>query len=86
MGLFEEQKFCRECGTIGYTKKQWPGSFFMELVLWCFFIVPGLLYSLWRISARYPVCRTCGSRNVIPVDSPVAQKLLKEGAYGRTTV
>ena len=43
-----------------------------------FFIVPGLIYSIWRQSSYHKACPVCGSSSLIPVDSPVGQKLLKE--------
>ena len=60
-------------------KKRVKGSLFTEIVLWCFFLVPGLIYTIWRQSTKAWICRKCGSTEVIPVDSPVGQKLKAEG-------
>ena len=74
---------CATCGTVDEPKKVMKGSFLIELVLWIFLIVPGLLYSLWRlVTPRTKVCRSCGSTNIIPLDSPVGQKLQKELQLG----
>lgn len=64
--------FCKNCGHHGDTVKRTPGSTAIELVLWICFIVPGLIYSLWRLSARKPACSKCGSTDLVPPDSPVA--------------
>jgi len=44
----------------------------IEVVLWLCFIIPGLLYSLWRQGSRQPVCAKCGGTALVPPDSPVA--------------
>jgi hypothetical protein len=67
-------KYCTRCGHIGEPRRITPGSFLIEVVLWLFLLVPGLIYSLWRISARHNACRECGSRDVVPLTSPAAQK------------
>lgn len=73
-------RFCQDCGTTAKPKKRTPGSFCIELLLWVFFILPGLIYSLWRLSARHPVCRLCGSPRLIPAHSPAA---LEQGTNNR---
>lgn len=71
-----EQKLCTVCGTIGTTKRNMKGSVLTELLLWCFFLLPGLIYSIWRHSTVSQVCRNCGNSAVIPLNSPVAQQTL----------
>jgi hypothetical protein len=77
-----EQKLCTVCGAVGTTKRSMKGSLLTELLLWCFFLLPGLIYSIWRHSTVAQVCRNCGSPAVIPLGSPVAQQTL---AGRRTT-
>jgi hypothetical protein len=64
--------YCVTCGTTGKPKRVTRGSLLIELVLWLCIIVPGLLYSLWRLSTRHTACGTCGSQQVIPLSSPRA--------------
>lgn len=64
--------FCPHCGSIGAPHRETRGSFAVELVLWLCFIVPGLLYSVWRVSNRYDICSTCGQSGLLPPDSPRA--------------
>jgi len=68
--------YCANCGTVGEAKTITKGSFLMELLLWIAFLVPGLIYSIWRISSRYRGCGACGSASVMPVDSPKAREAL----------
>ena len=67
--VMEKYMVCRVCEYAGRPKIKIHGSFLIELVLWVCFIVPGLVYSLWRLTTREPVCRECGSGLLIPVDS-----------------
>lgn len=65
MQMFE----CKLCGFKGKTKTKTKGSFLIELILWIFFILPGVLYSLWRLTTREKVCSHCGhSTHLVPVD------------------
>lgn len=73
-----KRKICTECGTAGKPKKTAKGSMLIELVLWLAFIIPGLIYSLWRLTTKTTVCRTCGSVSLIPEDSPRGQRLAAE--------
>ncbi len=68
---------CTACGSIGYSKRRMKGSILTEFLLWCFFLIPGLIYSIWRHSTVAQVCPSCGSSAVIPTDSPIAQQTLK---------
>jgi len=66
---------CTQCGTEGPTRQHTPGSFAVELLLFLFFIIPGVVYGIWRLAARKQVCRICGSPNVVPVETPMGRKL-----------
>lgn len=67
---------CTQCGSMGDLRKDTRGSIFIEIILWLCFIVPGLVYSIWRLTTRRWVCHTCGSAALVPVDTPVGQQLL----------
>ena len=69
---------CPNCGYVGKPKVKIKGSFAVELVLWLLFIVPGLIYSIWRYSGKYYSCPKCGYENMIPADSPRGRKLIRE--------
>lgn len=74
----QNKKICTQCGSVGNTAKETRGSFIFELVLWLCFIIPGLLYSVYRASTKVEVCKQCRSKDIIPLDTPRGQKILKE--------
>jgi hypothetical protein len=76
--------FCTQCGTVGQPKKITKGSFGMELLMWLLMILPGVLYSLWRITSRYKGCPNCGAAHMIPATSPVAVERLATLSASRT--
>jgi hypothetical protein len=65
-------RHCMTCGTDGEPKTETRGSIVIEIVLWLMFIVPGLIYSIWRLTTKRPVCRACGSATLVPYDAPAA--------------
>ena len=67
---------CAVCGHVGPTRTVTPGSFLIELILWLFIIIPGLIYSIWRHSARHEVCAACGNRALVPLGTPAGQDIL----------
>jgi hypothetical protein len=69
-------KYCQTCGTIATPIRFTKGSFVIEIFLWLLLIVPGLLYSLWRLTTKAWVCPSCGSQDIIPFDSPKAKAAL----------
>lgn len=68
-------KVCKTCESVGEPKSATPGSILIELILWLCFLVPGLIYSFWRLSARHEVCSSCGSKEIVPIDSPIGRRL-----------
>lgn len=73
-----KQLICTLCGYTGSPKKKTKGNFLIEVILWLFFIIPGLIYSIWRLSNKQETCPKCGNASMIPSDSPQGQKLAAE--------
>lgn len=71
---------CTSCGAVGNVKNHTPGSIWIEILLWCFFLVPGLIYTIWRYTQRGRVCAACGDKRLIPVGTPKGRALLAEVA------
>jgi hypothetical protein len=69
---------CTQCGTSGNPKTVTRGSFLIEIVLWLCFVVPGLLYTMWRLTTRLQACTACSATTLVPVHSPVGEKLRSE--------
>ncbi|PIS09698.1 hypothetical protein COT75_00685 [Candidatus Beckwithbacteria bacterium CG10_big_fil_rev_8_21_14_0_10_34_10] len=75
--MSKEQYVCRNCGYIGVPKKVTPGSIIIELGLWIIMILPGVIYSIWRSANKKTVCKQCKSEDIIPINTPKGQELLK---------
>lgn len=70
---------CLKCFTRTSPDYALGGSGALELVLWLLFLLPGLLYSLSRITNAKQVCPTCKSTDVVPSHTSRAQELIKAG-------
>jgi hypothetical protein len=69
--------YCTTCGTIfPRPKTLTKGSILIEIFGWLFFLIPGILYSFWRLSSRQKVCPVCNSPSIIPANSPRAKEQL----------
>ena len=60
-GLHEKDIICPNpnCGYKGRAKKVARGNTLVGIILLCFFILPGLLYFMFKSGYRY-VCPKCG--------------------------
>jgi hypothetical protein len=66
---------CGNCRSVIRPVRKRPGTGGVELLLWLFFIIPGLIYSVWRSGAAYKVCPACGANNPVPLDTPAGKRL-----------
>jgi Ca2+/Na+ antiporter len=82
----EKTLVCKSCGYLGKAKTVTKGSLGMEIVLWLFFIFPGVIYSIWRLSSKHKACPKCGNTTLIPYDSPMAQKTIAEAGITEETL
>lgn len=76
--MAEEKIVCTACGYIGESKTVTKGHFALEVVLWLCFLIPGIIYSIWRLATRFEACPTCGNVNPLPASAPMAQKFIRE--------
>lgn len=72
----KEQMVCLQCKTVAVPKRVTPGSFLIEIVLYCFLIFPGLIYTIWRNTSKHDQCPACKSKNLIPKDTPMARDII----------
>lgn len=70
---------CVNCGYEGKPKTKTKGSIGIEIILWICLIIPGVIYSVWRLASRYSACPLCDAPNMIPADSPRAIEILGIG-------
>lgn len=76
-GADQPQMICPTCGTTGQPRIETKGSIAIEIILWLCFVIPGLIYSIWRLSSKYPACPACGAAGMIGVNTPRGQKLIE---------
>ena len=69
---------CSNCGTIGKPITITKGSFFIEIILWLCFFIPGIIYTIWRVTTRENGCKACGATAMIPLNTPKGRKLNKD--------
>lgn len=67
---------CEDCGCIGEPRWFTPGSILVELALWLCFLLPGIIYSVWRMASRRQAC-PCGGK-MIALQSPRGKSLLRD--------
>lgn len=82
----DEKLLCVNCGFVGEPKKEIPGSIWITLILLCFYIIPGIVYEIWRNNATKHICPMCGSANLLPLDSPNAKKILADRDANKTNL
>lgn len=68
---------CADCGAQVRPKRITPGNFMIEVLLWLFFLVPGLIYSVWRYTTAYEGCPLCGGRKCVVLRTPAARAILE---------
>lgn len=73
--MSKQTTICSTCGMIGPSKSHTPGSVWIELLLWFCFFVPGLIYSIWRLTSRKRVCGHCLSPELVPISTPRGREL-----------
>lgn len=79
----DTQPICLRCHS-RRAKEGLNGNPALELLLWCLFIIPGLVYTASRKKNRPWVCQECGSHEVIPADSPRGRALIAEADAPQT--
>lgn len=65
--VFNQKVFkCNSCGHKTSEPKM-KGNGWIEIILWLCYILPGLIYSIWRRSGIKNICHKCGKDTLIPV-------------------
>jgi len=71
-------QICCDCGYRGMPLTKLYGRLCAEILLGALLIVPGYIYSVWRINTRYPRCATCGSSRAVPASSTIGRRKMRE--------
>lgn len=72
---------CKDCGTVAEPKRKARGAMAVEIILWLCFLLPGVVYSVWRLSNKYDACAACGSEKLLPLSSPVGAQVAQSSGY-----
>jgi ribosomal protein L40E len=74
----DEEMVCRRCESVGHPDTELPGNTAFGCALLFFFIVPGILYAIWRRTNEKKVCRSCGSEDLVPTHSPAGERIIEK--------
>ncbi len=66
---------CRNCGRVSEPERILKGHVLITLILLCFYIIPGIIYMIWRRTGLKDACAICKSNNVVPENSPEGRRL-----------
>ncbi len=69
---------CSECGYVGKCKITKSGSLATELKMWLLYVIPGPIYTLWRLRSRKRLCRHCDSEKILSIKTETGYALLKK--------
>ena len=78
-------KICPNCYHIGKPKRVMKGSFFIEVIMWLCLIIPGLIYTVWRLLTRYDACALCGCPTVVRINTAAGKRLIARKKQSRET-
>lgn len=65
--------YCSNCKSVTTPKPS--GSVIITLILILFYIIPGIIYEIWR--GKNKRCGRCGSPSIMPLHSPAAQQAIQ---------
>lgn len=68
-----QQVYCSNCNSVTTPKPS--GSVIITLILILFYIIPGIIYEIWR--GKNKRCGRCGSPSIMPLHSPAAQQAIQ---------
>lgn len=73
--MAKKEYICSNCGTVGKPKVTYQGSSLISILLLLLFVLPGLIYMIWRDTTRKEVCKECGGEDLIPINTPKGQEI-----------
>jgi hypothetical protein len=66
---------CTNCGYQGNPVSKTQGSLLVEIALWVLLCVPGIIYTVWRLTSKQIVCPRCGNLRLVPLATPEGQRI-----------
>jgi len=74
---FRKKYVCMECGCQREPIMAKRGMLIIELLMWLLYILPGVIYSIWRRVRKQEVCPNCGTPSVVLTSSSRAMKMMR---------
>lgn len=74
---FSRKYICMECGCQRDPIDAKRGLLIIELIMWCMFIVPGIIYSIWRRLRKHKVCPNCLNPTVELTNSTRVMQMMR---------
>lgn len=56
---------CTSCKNKTVSPKM-KGNIWIEIILWFCYLIPGIIYSIWRRSGQPSICPTCNKDTLVP--------------------
>lgn len=70
---------CTTCGTMfNRPKIVKPGHWLITVVLVFFYIIPAVIFEVWRTAKERKCCPSCGAATVIPSASTFGQRIVAQ--------
>jgi hypothetical protein len=78
--MISDQRICSNCGSLGTeeTITKVKGSGWITFILLCCYIVPGIIYWIWRYSEKITICRSCKSDLLLEINSPKGKEIYEK--------
>lgn len=67
---------CKDCEYIGEVKSGKRGNFLVSTLLWTF-VIPGIFYSIWRMTGKNR-CKNCDGSHLATLDSEYGKYALEK--------
>ncbi len=74
---FRKKYVCMECGCQQEPIMAKRGMLIIELLMWLLYILPGVIYPIWRRVRKHEVCPNCGEPSVVLTSSSRAMKMTR---------
>jgi len=74
---FSKKYICMECGCQRDPVEAKRGLLVIEVFMWLLYIVPGVIYSIWRRVRKQQVCPNCLNPSVVLTSSPRAMGMMR---------
>ncbi len=74
---FTKKYVCMECGCQRDPVDAKRGLLVIEICMWLLYILPGVIYSIWRRVRKQPVCSKCRNPSVVLTSSSRAMGMMR---------